>query len=258
MIAQNLWAGQPAPHNRGVIPEEYALKARTIGIFQSVLNSSSDSLEPGAPEVAYEFNSSNNNSLEAINQLDKVSLLCKEPLAPADPLNKMAPVTDFQSVIVGRDVIITYIHYYPVFSKSRGYLASSPNILADTVNQKIIDSLTSPNWAYNQSGIRYSAIPTHQPNWFRPKVMVNGEDILKGTNSTFSGLDGFGVTNHKGAFSIGAALPFDCTPNFRVENFRDIVVFGQCYQAIDMSETETPNYHYQRIPLFAEIDFIIL
>lgn len=127
-----------------------------------------------------------------------------------------------------------------------------------TVVQQIIDTIDpnaggySPGRAYMQTRFRNGAIGGWQPNWFRPQVVINGQDVL---------FEPFGRTNWSrspglGDRGIGLLLPYCLKLDMRFGSIDDkgINVFGACYQYVDTGG-EAP--FYQRYAIDAELIFII-
>jgi len=99
--------------------------------------------------------------------------------------------------------------------------------------------------AWVQSPFRNSLASGWQPNWFRPRLRVNGRDVLFGDAARSA----FGSKANVGDESIGFSLPFSIKWDIWLGRVTELEVFAQVVQKIDNK--------YVRYPVRCEAHFII-
>jgi len=113
----------------------------------------------------------------------------------------------------------------------------------------ITDSLASANGSYMQSRFRNAVVSGWQPNWFRPKVLIDGRPIL------FGPLDTTTLGSRLGDLSIGLTLPYCWRGDMRIGRInKGVAVYAQAAQRIDLGAGVV---RYQRYAIDAEIAFLI-
>jgi hypothetical protein len=123
-----------------------------------------------------------------------------------------------------------------------------------TTNTTVTDSVTpgtagySSSNAYMQSRFRNAVVGGWQPNWFRPRLLIDGRAVF------FRSLDVTSLGTRAGDLSIGLSLPWcwrgDCTLG-RITS--GIEVHAGAWQRIDNGS----NVKYVRYAIDCELVFII-
>lgn len=178
------------------------------------------------------------------NIMKDVAVLTDLPLLPTDERNKLLPINNYED-IYNCSVLIKDIKFNAYYVRSKG----GAGISAELVNEIILNSLNSVNNAYPQSQFKLSPIPSFQPNFFTPIIRINGNNLfeVEKTNKKY------GDANIN-LFAYGKELPYYVEIFQRYDNIKDIEVYGQCYNVIDING----NTYFQRYPLMCEITIYLL
>lgn len=184
------------------------------------------------------------------SNFEQFAMLEAAPLQPGDPRLKLMPLNDYKQYIINRDVIIVSSRFYSIYVKSHG----GGRYTADQVNTIIEDSLTSPNYAYNMAGQRFTSFSGHQPNFFNPKIIVNNnQNIYNGVDNTF--INDVNKSNAAlGMQSIGLELPHEHFPMAYVKQCHTIDVYAQHCQILDIDHLAW----FQLYPVIAELVVMVL
>lgn len=173
---------------------------------------------------------------------------------PSDSSAKLFPLTNHMDKIAGKRGALIHLYFYPMSVQSSG----GEGYTALQINDAIKNSTSVAGMGYNQTVIRNSAMVSHQPNWFRPKFVINQNlDYfnLDSTSGEYPTASPTGI--FKPEFAQGMNLPFEEVGNFKAlkiyETIDEIDVYAQCYQAIKIES----DWVYQRYPVFCEARFII-
>jgi hypothetical protein len=142
---------------------------------------------------------------------------------------RLRPLFDMRPLIGRRNVRLVAMTFQAIDTGVSGGTGQDT-----TTNATIADSITpgsagySPNGAYMQSRFRNAVIGGWQPNWFRPRVLVDGRSVFFRTIETTS------LGSSAGDLSIGLTLPWcwrgDCALG-RVS--QGIEVYAGAWQRVD-------------------------
>jgi hypothetical protein len=219
----------------------------------------------------------NDNDSSPIKLLDKGYPAYLNVPLPSDNINKLYPVTNHLNQLNDKKSALMYIRFYTMSVQSAG-VEGHATYTATFINNVLKNSLNSPNNAYNQGRIRLTAIPSHQPNWFRPKFVVNGNDYFNLDQS--SGLNsGTSSSIFQPELAFGLNLPYEEHLGYKAlavyDDINTLEVFGGAYLALNTDYTETINsqnivmppigggnydtntYIYQKLPIVCEARFIV-
>ncbi|HVZ39941.1 MAG TPA: hypothetical protein VHI13_11735 [Candidatus Kapabacteria bacterium] len=163
---------------------------------------------------------------------------------------RLRPVTDL-SPLIGRATVrlvsVMFQAYDTVIAGGTGQDATTGATLTDTVTPGT--SGYSSTGSYMQSRFRNSVVGGWQPNWFRPKLLIDGRAVFFRTIAVTS------LGSHAGDLSIGLTLPWcwrgDCTIG-RIT--KGIDVHAGAWQRVDNGGG---NVKYLRFAIDCELAFII-
>lgn len=225
----------------------YEVDKKVKAMFMSVNNTDDLTFTNASTYQEYAMANTSDSVLTAIKDC---SVAVLEPLEPSDQKNTLKPLNDFQTILYNRDIVIKDVLFYGIWKTSKG----GAGFTANQVNQAFIDSLNNENAGFNQGAFEYVALPTGQPNWFRPKILCNGESIIPNLDTTaLISVDG-NLTDHKGHYGIGMPLPYAEEIEKVIKHFNDLSVSAQAYIPLTISGTKV----YQRIPLFCVMNIYTL
>lgn len=197
---------------------------------------------------------------------------------PSNNINKLVPVTNHLDQMADKKVALMYVRYYTLAVQSSGVdgHATFDDVF---VNKILRDSLNSPNNAYNQGRIRLTAIPSHQPNYFRPKFVVNGNDYFNLDQSSGDNPSGSPTSIFRPELAFGLILPYEETLGEKAlavyDDINSLEVYGGAYLPLNTAYTEVVNsetlimppagggnysadtYIYQKLPIVCEARFIV-
>lgn len=197
------------------------------------------------------------NTDNAIVDAYNLGLPCTTTIPnPSDSLAKLFPVTNHMNHLNGKKGALMYLYFYPISCQSTG----GAGFTAEEVNNAIKDStsVAQHSWGFNQTVIRNSQMVSHQPNWFRPKFVVNDNldyfDLDETSNEFPTSSPS---TIFKPEFAQGLNLPYEengITKALKVyESINSVDVFAHCYQAIKIGSSIV----YQPYFMNCEAKFII-
>ncbi len=140
---------------------------------------------------------------------------------------RLRPVSDL-NIVYDRKVQLRSI-YFTAYDVT---LVGDANQDATTLSA-IEGSLSSVNDAYVQARMRFSPLPDFQPNFFRPRVKVNGGEVVFRSlgNSYDFGTNDF--SENAGDLSIGLPLPYITYPYADLGEVNSIEVEAQVCQIIE-------------------------
>jgi hypothetical protein len=163
---------------------------------------------------------------------------------------RLRPISDLQPLIGRGSVRLISIMF-----QAYDTMAPSGTGQDATTNSTVTDSVTpgtagySSANAYMQSRFRNAVVGGWQPNWFRPRLLIDGRAVF------FRSLDVTSLGTRAGDMSIGLSLPWcwrgDCTLG-RIT--RGIEVHAGAWQRIDNG---SGNVKYVRYAIDCELVFII-
>lgn len=163
---------------------------------------------------------------------------------------RLRPLSDLRSLIGRRNVRLISIVFQAYDMMTLGGTGQDA-----TTNSTVTNSVTpgspgySPNNAYMQSRFRGAVVGGWQPNWFRPRIQVDGRSIFLRTME---------VTNlgtRKGDLSIGLTLPWCWRGDCDIGPINSgIEVFAGAWQRIDNGGG---NIQYLRYAIDCELAFIV-
>lgn len=175
--------------------------------------------------------------------------LIDAPYSPGDNAIKLLCLSDYKQFTGNRPAILVKSNFYSIYVKSAG----GAGFTANQVNTVIDDSLTSPNYAYNMAGQRFTNFAGHQPNFFNPKIVINQNyNVYNGLDLSSPSYDG--TTNNVAMQGIGLHLPHEHYPVTHIENVDSIDVFAQHLQIIQMGNVA----YYQMYPVICELLLLVL
>lgn len=225
----------------------YKVDKKIKALFMSVNNTENLLFTNADPYAEYPMANTHGSVMTAIND---VAVAVLEPLDPSDVKNTMKPLNDFQTLLYNRDIVISDVTFYSIWKSSKG----GAGFTAKQVNDAFLASLDNVNQGLNQGAFEYASLPTGQPNWFRPKILCNGESIIPNLDTSANlSVDG-SITDHKGHFGIGMPLPYGEDVEKVIKHFNELSVTAQAYIPLVITETQI----YQRIPLFCVINIYTL
>lgn len=192
---------------------------------------------------------------------------------PSNNAHKLVPTTPHMELMMGKPVALVYLQFFASSVRSSG----GAGLSAAEANALLERSLGSPNNAYNQGRIRLAGLPTHTPNWFRPKFVINGNDYFNLDSTVENGIS-------KPEFSEGLALPYEENGHDKslavYESINSIDVWGAAYLALNKTYTEeftvegqpeqllmpapggvdttTHEYVFQKFPIKCIAKFIVI
>jgi hypothetical protein len=164
-----------------------------------------------------------NTPLGYYQELEKVGVEVATPLSINNPQAKLRPVVDMSVLYNCEEVILKTLSFHCLDVKKIG-----SEIQNAETNTAITNSLSSNNNALVQTRFINSVPPDWQPNFFRPKCMVDNVDIL----GNFASKTNFGVGNNAGDLSIGMPLPLSYEFYQQAKNIQNMEIYGLCYQYI--------------------------
>lgn len=160
------------------------------------------------------------------------------------PLSDLAPLTGRANV---RLVSVMFQAYDTMLTGGTGQDATTNTTVSDSVTPGT--SGYSSTDGYMQSRFRNSVVGGWQPNWFRPRLLVDGKSVFFRTISVTS------LGSHAGDLSIGLSLPWcwrgDCSIG-RITTGID--VYAGAWQRVDNGGG---NVKYLRRAIDCELAFII-
>lgn len=179
------------------------------------------------------------------------------PVTPGDISIKLQPVTNHLNEIkTGKRVLLHSINFYSLHVRSAGGAGYTADQINAVIDASLNDAVTGHNYAYNQGGLRLTPLASHQPNWFRPKFIVNrAENIFSTIDQTDPDANiPDGDTSYDPDLSIGLDIPYYYPANMEFDSITAIDVYAQCLQAIRMSESAIV---YQNYPIVCNAHFIV-
>lgn len=175
---------------------------------------------------------------------------------PSDVAHKLYPLNDFFAELDGKQCALMYIYFYNLSVISSG----GGGFTAQQINDAIKNSALAEqhSYAFNQTVIRNSHTVSFQPNWFRPKLVINGNidyfDVDE-TSGIYPLASPSGV--NKSEFAIGLNLPHVQDGGQKaLAVYDDVIsvdVYASCYQAIKIDSSTV----YQKYPIICEAKFIV-
>lgn len=178
-------------------------------------------------------------ALQAIGQADALPGTPSPAAAPYG--TRLRPLTDLAPIYQARKVILRRIEfkvYDPTLSGASGQHAATLTAISN--------SISSQNDMFAQSSFRNGELGGWQPNWFRPRFVVNGVNLFRGLDKS-----ALGNQANKGDLSIGLPLPYCHEDYFDLEKVESIEVSAQAVQYI--SDTG----RFQRYFVQCLCDFLI-
>lgn len=153
----------------------------------------------------------------------------------------LRPLTDLTPIYQARKVILRRIEfkvYDPTLSGAAGQDAATLSAISS--------SIASQNDMFAQSAFRSGELGGWQPNFFRPRWVVNGVNLFRGLEKT-----GLGTQGNRGDASIGLPLPYCHEDYFDLGKVESIEVYAQAAQYISTTNT------FQRYFVQCLCDFLI-
>ncbi len=158
----------------------------------------------------------------------------------ADPYStRLRPVTDLQRLYDAASVWLLSMRF-----EAFDVLAQD-SAIQDAATLAALATSAGTDDAYVQSPYRNSLACGWQPNWFRPRLRVNGRDVLFPDASRSA----FGAKSNSGDLSIGLSVPFSIKWDVWLGKVTELEVFAQVVQKVASK--------YVRYPVRAEAHFII-
>ncbi len=196
------------------------------------------------------------NSESDISDAYENGLQCVSSIpVPSDIGLKLFPVTNHLASIQGKAGALIYLYFYPISLKSSGGAGKT----AKEVNDAIKNSTLTGDGAYNQTVIKNSQMVSHQPNWFRPKFLVNNNiDYFNLDETSGDYPTGNESSIFKPEFAQGLNLPYEENGYDKAlkvySNIQSIDVFAGAYQKILVGN----DYVFQPYIMCCEAKFIII
>lgn len=157
---------------------------------------------------------------------------------------RLRPISDISRLYERQHVRIIWMAFNAYDTTTTGGTGQDAATLT-----AISDSLASTNDGYMQSRFRNSVLAGWQPNWFRPRILIDGRPVF------FGPLDTTTLGSRLGDLSIGLTLPYCWRGDMRIGRInKGIAVYAQAAQRIDLGGGVE---RYQRYPVDAEIAFLI-
>lgn len=154
--------------------------------------------------------------------------------------SKLRPLDKFDDLNKSKHVLINSINFFAIDTTKIGSVNQN-----STVNSAIVTSASSLLNKYAYAGVFGAVLPSFNPNFFRPKVIINGENILD------FDLTSLGVNDNQGDLSMGATLPFNIEPNhYFADGVQSINIKGSCVQLIETGG----NTYAKRYPVICEVN----
>jgi len=180
------------------------------------------------------------NPLGYYQELEKVGAEVTTPASIGSPISELRPVVNM-SVLYNREEVILKtlsFHCLDVRKNESEYQDA-------LTNTAITNSLSSNNNALVQTRFLNSVPPDWQPNFFRPKCIVNNYDIL----GNFASSTNYGSHNNQGDLSIGMPLPLSYEFYTQAKNLEQMQIYALCYQYIPAT------LKYKRYAIVCHADF---
>jgi len=180
--------------------------------------------------------------LEEFEKLGQSVLISNNTNVVEEPYpSKLRPLQDMKFLRTAKNIMIVNYRFYAIDTTKIG--SSFQNA---TVNDAILLSLSAqPLDAYVASRF-LNAIPVSwQPNYFRPKIKINNNNILQNREST-----AFGDGNNKGDLSIGGFVPDNRNIYYFQPNVNDIEVYASVRQIVNIGT----DYYAKAFPVLCELN----
>lgn len=237
MISNNIYHSQPLAEIEKLVnrsPKETTVFAKWTNIDISSMNNAEADIS-----AAYD------DGLPCVNIVP----------SPSDVSFKLFPVTNHIDIMNGKTGALIYLYFYPISLKSSGGAGYS----AKDINDAIDNSTLTKGGAYNQTVIKNSQMVSHQPNWFRPKFLVNSNiDYFNLDETSGDYPTGNESSIFKPEFAQGLNLPYEENGQDKAlkvySSINAIDVYAGAYQKIKIGNT----YVYQPYIMCCEAKFIII
>jgi hypothetical protein len=231
--------------NSLVAKNGYTIDSKIKVLFMSLNNTKNLTFEDTDDFQKYVIT---NNAQDIVKAIDDVAVAVHKPLYPTDIRNELFPVNNYIPMIKNRNIVVSDIEFYATWKTSKG----GAGLTAEQINAAFISSLDNVNSGVNQGAFDYVSLPTGQPNWFRPKLLVNGLSLLANLDAT--NVYDTMKTNHSAQFGIGLPLPYSENIERIIVDFSELHLYAQSYIPIKIEE----NYIFQRLPIFAVMNLYLL
>lgn len=151
----------------------------------------------------------------------------------------LRPVSFMSDLVNAKHVLINGISFFAIDTTLIGSAYQNA-----TANNTILTSLSSALSKYAYSGVYGGVMPSWASNFFRPKVTINGTNILDFDATTF------GNYSNKGDLSQGVSLPYSVEPNHYLEyGIQQINITGCAVQLVKNGA----DTYAKRYPVICEI-----
>ncbi|MBI2794755.1 MAG: hypothetical protein HYX66_08935 [Ignavibacteria bacterium] len=178
------------------------------------------------------------------NEMERIGVARDSPLDIADLL---IPINSEANVIAARRLsgIVLEEISFAIFDTKRTDALLSTGVQNAAVNTAYTASLATDNNIIPQSNFLNGVAPEWQPNWFLPRVTINGKTVYGvATDTTFAG--------HKGFGSIGAYTNVVRKYAIFFAGIKNIEVRGRCVQRV---RTAAGAIKYVPYAVMCEITF---
>lgn len=155
--------------------------------------------------------------------------------------SKLRPLQRMDFLRTAKNIMIVNYRFYAIDSTKIGSVHQNAD-----VNTAITNSVTSqPVDAYVASRFLNTIPVSWQPNYFRPKIKINNNNILQNQENT-----AYGDFNNKGDLSIGGFVP----DNRNIYYFQPVVNNIDVYASVRQIVKVGTDYYAKAFPVLCELN----
>lgn len=179
------------------------------------------------------------------DELEKIGIAVTDPSLIPEQLVSITSMSDLLGQKASGGIVLKNINF-TVYDVKRTSAVLSSGIQNADVNNALTASIATQNNIYVQTpGL--NAVPVSwQPNWFNPRVKVNGKQVFGTiTNNYYN-------TAHAGLASVGTDVNIDRDYAIYFPSIDSVEVYARCCQRI---RTAAGNVFYMPYAVSCEVEF---
>lgn len=178
------------------------------------------------------------------DELEKIGIAQSDPTLIPEELVPIDSLEDIKSIRRSGGIVLDKIRFTIFDVKRTDPLISTGNQVA-AVNAALTTSIANQNNVYVQSA-GLNAVPVDwQPNWFRPRVILNGKQVFGSTERTYR-------AGNLGYASIGGVTTVEEEYAIYQDSVQELSVYARACQRI---RTAAPAIMYQPYAVMCEVVF---
>jgi len=178
------------------------------------------------------------------NELEKIGVAKSDPELIPDELVPITSMDELYNIRRGAGIVLERIEF-SVFDVKRTEATLSTGIQVADVNTAITNSIGSQNNIYVQATGLHAILVDWTPNWFNPRVIVNGQSIEGTIGNTYH-------PNHPALKSIGGYTGQSRDYAIYFDSIQSLSVTARCAQRI---RTAGGAILYQPYAVMANVTF---